>query len=85
MQVVGVPSEHYGEEVVAWIKPLPNEHLDRDILRAFCRGAIATYKIPRYWKFVDLFSMTVTGKVQKYRIREISELELQQSDNDNPG
>ena len=85
VQVVGVPSEHYGEEVVAWIKPMPNVRLDGDTLKAFCRGAIATYKIPRYWKIVDLFPMTVTGKVQKYRMREISEAELQQSDNDNPG
>ena len=84
VQVVGVPSEHYGEEVVAWIKPMPNVRLDGDTLKAFCRGAIATYKIPRYWKIVDLFPMTVTGKVQKYRMREISEADLQQSDNDHP-
>ena len=75
-QVIGVPSKRYGEEVAAWVKPRPGAALDGDALTAFCRGAIATYKIPRHWKIVDGFPMTVTGKVQKYRMREISTAEL---------
>ena len=75
-QVVGVPSARYGEEVMAWVKPRPGAALDGDALAAFCRGAIATCKIPRYWKIVEGFPMTVTGKVQKYRMREIAAAEL---------
>ena len=75
-QVIGVPSARYGEEVMAWINPKPNATIDAKGLTAFCRGAIATYKIPRYWKIVDAFPMTVTGKVQKYLMREISTREL---------
>ena len=75
-QVIGVPSARYGEEVMAWVKPKPNASLDAKGLTAFCRGAIATYKIPKYWKIVDAFPMTVTGKVQKYLMREISTKEL---------
>ena len=76
-QVIGVPSARYGEEVMAWVKPKPNASVDAKGLTAFCRGTIATYKIPRYWKIVDAFPMTVTGKVQKYRMREISPRELE--------
>ena len=75
-QVIGVPSARYGEEVMAWIKPKPGTQLDADSLTTFCRGDIATYKIPRYWKIVDEFPLTVTGKVQKFRMREISAAEL---------
>ena len=75
-QVIGVPSARYGEEVMAWIRPKAGAALTGEQLDAFCRGAIATYKIPRYWKFVDAFPMTVTGKVQKYRMREIATAEL---------
>ena len=75
-QVIGVPSARYGEEVMAWVKPRPNASVDAKGLTAFCRGAIATYKIPKYWKIVDAFPMTVTGKVQKYLMREISAREL---------
>ena len=75
-QVIGVPSARYGEEVMAWIKPKAGAALTGDRLRAFCHGAIATYKIPRYWKLVDAFPMTVTGKVQKFRMREIATAEL---------
>ena len=71
-QVIGVPSKTYGEEVMAWIKPKDGARLRADGLTAFCRGQIATFKIPRYWKFVDSFPMTVTGKIQKYRMREIA-------------
>ncbi len=75
-QVIGVPSARYGEEVMAWVKPKAAAALTGEQLDAFCRGAIATYKIPRYWKFVETFPLTVTGKVQKYRMREIATAEL---------
>ncbi len=75
-QVIGVPSEKYGEEVVAWIRVKPGMHLGDAALTEFCRGQIATYKIPRWWKLVDEFPLTVTGKVQKYRMRELAIVEL---------
>ena len=75
-QVIGVPSARYGEEVMAWVKPRPGATIDADGLASLWRGAIATFKIPRYWKIVDTFPMTVTGKVQKYRMREIATEEL---------
>jgi fatty-acyl-CoA synthase len=75
-QVIGVPSEKYGEEVMAWVRPKPGGSLDETDLTAFCKGRIATYKIPRYWKIVDAFPMTVTGKVQKFRMREVAVAEL---------
>jgi fatty-acyl-CoA synthase len=76
VQVIGVPSERYGEEVMAWVKPKDGATPTVESLDAFCRGRIATNKIPRYWKFVDAFPMTVTGKVQKYLMRETSVEEL---------
>jgi len=76
VQVIGVPSERYGEEVMAWVKPKDGAHPTVESLEAFCRGRIATNKIPRYWKFVDAFPMTVTGKVQKYLMRAASVEEL---------
>ena len=75
-QVIGVPSARYGEEVMAWVRLKAGAAVTGEQLRAFCHGEIATYKIPRYWKFVDSFPLTVTGKVQKYRMREISTAEL---------
>ena len=75
-QVIGVPSERYGEEVMAWVRPKTGTTLTGDALTAFCKGKIATYKIPRYWKLVDGFPMTVTGKVQKFRMRETAIAEL---------
>ena len=79
VQVIGVPDIKYGEELMAWVKLRPGASLTADELRAFCKGKIATYKIPRYWKFVDAFPMTVTGKVQKFKMREqaIAELGLE--------
>ncbi|MBX6341273.1 MAG: AMP-binding protein, partial [Thermomicrobiaceae bacterium] len=81
VQVIGVPSERYGEEVMAWVKLREGARVTEEDLVAFCRGRIASYKIPRYWKFVDSFPMTVTGKIQKFRMREmaIEELGLQQA------
>jgi len=81
-QVIGVPSERYGEEVMVWVKLRDGAQATGDDLAEFCRGRIATYKIPRYWKFVDEFPMTVTGKIRKVEMREISvrELGLDQAD-----
>ncbi|HEY6463071.1 MAG TPA: AMP-binding protein [Polyangiaceae bacterium] len=78
-QVIGVPSEKYGEEVMAWIRTRSGAPLAGEALASFCKGKIATYKVPRYWKCVDAFPMTVTGKVQKFKMREtaIEELGLQ--------
>jgi fatty-acyl-CoA synthase len=78
VQVIGVPDERYGEELMAWVIPRGAATLDADQLREFCHGKIAHYKIPRYVKLVDEFPMTVTGKVQKFKMREqaIDELGL---------
>ena len=75
-QVIGVPSRLYGEEVMAWVKLKAGADVDDAALAAFCRGRIATTKIPRFWKRVDTFPMTVTGKVQKFRMRELAVAEL---------
>jgi fatty-acyl-CoA synthase len=76
VQVIGVPSEKYGEEVMAWVKPREGATPTAEELELWCRGKIASYKIPRHWKFVDAFPMTVTGKIQKYRMREVAVEEL---------
>jgi fatty-acyl-CoA synthase len=76
VQVIGVPSEKYGEEVVAWVKLRDGAAQTGEELAAWCKGKIATFKIPRHWKFVDAFPMTVTGKVQKFKMREVSVEEL---------
>jgi len=76
VQVIGVPDERYGEELMAWIILRPGAKLSEEDVRAFCRGRIAHFKIPRYVKFVDSFPMTVTGKVQKFRMRELAIEEL---------
>ena len=76
VEVIGVPSERYGEEVMAWVRLREGVNVTSEELIAACRGRIATYKIPRYWKFVESFPMTVTGKTQKYRMREIAIAEL---------
>ncbi len=80
VQVIGIPSEKYGEEVMAWVKLKPGAAADGAALSEFCRGRIAAFKVPRYWKWVDGFPMTVTGKVQKFRMREISVEELRTAD-----
>jgi fatty-acyl-CoA synthase len=78
VQVVGVPDERYGEELMAWIVCRGGAQLDRDAVVEFCRGRIAHYKVPRYVECVSEFPMTVTGKVQKFKLREraIEELGL---------
>ena len=75
-QVIGVPDEKFGEEVMAWVKLKEDVTLSGADLTALCRGRIASFKIPRYWKFVDAFPMTVTGKVQKFKMREDAGREL---------
>ncbi|OGB81189.1 MAG: AMP-binding protein, partial [Burkholderiales bacterium RIFCSPLOWO2_12_FULL_67_210] len=70
VQVVGVPDAKYGEELCAWIVLKHGQTLSEEELRAFCKGQIAHYKVPRYIRFVDAFPMTVTGKIQKFKIRD---------------
>jgi fatty-acyl-CoA synthase len=72
VQVIGVPDEKYGEELMAWVRLREGATMTRDELAGFCRGRIAHYKIPRYLHITDEFPMTVTGKIQKYRMREVS-------------
>ncbi len=76
-QVIGVPSERYGEEVMAWVRARADSGLTAELLTLFCKDRIATYKIPAYWRFVDSFPMTVTGKIQKFRMREVAIADLQ--------
>ena len=76
VQVIGVPDVKYGEELCAWIRLRDGETATADELRDYCRGQIAGYKIPRYIRFSTEFPMTVTGKIQKFRMREISIVEL---------
>jgi fatty-acyl-CoA synthase len=76
VQVIGVPDEKYGEELCAWVKVRPGAELTAEDVRAFCVGKIAHYKIPRYVHFTQDFPMTVTGKVQKFKMREASIAEL---------
>jgi fatty-acyl-CoA synthase len=83
VQVVGVPDRHFGEEVSAWIVPTRANELRTDEVRDFCRGQIAHYKIPRYVDFVDQFPITVTGKVQKYRLREMARAKYAPPDDEN--
>jgi fatty-acyl-CoA synthase len=76
VQVVGVPDTRYGEELCAWVRVAPGSALTPDELRDWCRGKLAHYKVPRYVRFTDEFPMTVTGKVQKFKMREASIEEL---------
>jgi len=76
VQVVGVPDVKYGEEVCAWIKLKAGETVSEEEIKEYCKGKIAHYKIPRYIKFTDSFPMTVTGKIRKVEMREISVKEL---------
>jgi fatty-acyl-CoA synthase len=76
VQVIGVPDIRFGEEVMAWVRLREGQEATAEEIRDYCRGKIAHYKIPRYVKFVDGFPMTVTGKVQKFVMRESSVKEL---------
>jgi fatty-acyl-CoA synthase len=71
-QVIGVPSRKYGEEVMAWVRAAPGAETDQAALEAHCRARLAAYKVPRYWRFTEAFPMTVTGKIQKFRLREMA-------------
>jgi fatty-acyl-CoA synthase len=81
VQVIGVPDSRFGEEVCAWIVLRRGETATEEEIRAFCRGQIAHYKVPRYIRFVDGFPMTITGKVQKFVMREtmVTDLGLTES------
>ena len=76
VQVIGVPDKKYGEELMAWIKLKTGTTSTAEEIKAFCDGKIARFKIPKYIKFVDEFPMTVSGKIQKYKMRDISIKEL---------
>jgi fatty-acyl-CoA synthase len=80
VQVFGVPDAKYGEEVCAWIVLRAGEQCSAEEVQDFCRGQIAHYKVPKYIRFVDELPMTVTGKVQKFVMRErmIQELKLKE-------
>jgi fatty-acyl-CoA synthase len=75
-QVIGVPDATYGEEIMAWVRLKDGRRAGADDLRDFCRGTISHYKVPRYWQFVDSFPLTVSGKVQKFKLREAAIAEL---------
>jgi fatty-acyl-CoA synthase len=81
VQVFGVPDDKFGEELCAWIKPREGKSLTEQDIRDFCEGRISHFKVPRYIRFVDEFPMTVTGKVQKFQMRDamIEELGLEQA------
>ncbi|WBV58574.1 AMP-binding protein [Chryseobacterium daecheongense] len=76
VQIIGVPSEKFGEEVMAWVKVRNGFDVTEDELLNYCTGKIAHYKIPKYWKFVEEFPMTISGKIRKVEMREISVKEL---------
>jgi fatty-acyl-CoA synthase len=76
VQIIGVPDAHYGEELCAWVRLREGATLSDEDVRAFCRGQLAHYKVPRHVMFVDGFPMTVTGKVQKFKMREESIVRL---------
>ncbi len=76
VQVIGVPDTRYGEEIMAWIRLKEGAQADAEEIKAFCRGQISHYKVPRYVKFVEEFPMTVTGKVQKFVMRDAAKEEL---------
>src|SRR5215471_13095594 len=82
VQVIGVPDAKYGEELCAWVKLRPGAELSLDELREFCTGQIAHFKVPRYLRITEGFPMTVTGKVQKFVMREVSVSELDLEDAD---
>jgi len=81
VQVIGVPDAKFGEEVMAWVRLREGHAATAEEIRDYCRGKIAHYKIPRYVKFVDGFPMTVTGKIQKFVMREqsVKELDLEEA------
>ena len=81
MQIIGVPDVRYGEEIMAWIQLQEGSDTTEEDIKDFCRGTIAHYKVPRYIRFTDTFPMTITGKIQKFKMREqsIEELRLDEA------
>jgi fatty-acyl-CoA synthase len=79
VQVIGIPSEKYGEDVMAWIQLKRGAKMTVEEVQQFCKGKIADFKIPHHIRFVDSFPMTVTGKIQKFRMREIAVAEMEQA------
>jgi fatty-acyl-CoA synthase len=77
VQIYGVPDRKYGEQVMAAVKLKPGVEMTGDEVREFCRGKIANYKVPKYVKFVDSYPMTASGKIQKFKLREMAIRELQ--------
>ncbi len=71
-QVVGIPSHRYGEEVMAWIKFRPGFTRTEAELACYCKERLAAFKVPKFWRFIDSYPLTVTGKIQKYRLREMA-------------
>jgi fatty-acyl-CoA synthase len=71
-QVIGVPDEKYGEQVMAWVQVKPGSTLTEEDVKEFCRGHIAHFKVPAYVAFIDDYPMTVTGKIQKFKLREMA-------------
>lgn len=78
--VFGVPDEYYGEEVMAWIQLHENESVSESAIREFLKSKVAHFKVPKYIWFVHEFPMTVTGKLQKFRMREIAQQKIEVSD-----
>ena len=76
VQVIGVPDKKYGEELCAWVILKAGQSATEDDIKGFCKGQIAHYKVPRYVKFVEAFPMTITGKIQKFVMRDIMKKEL---------
>jgi fatty-acyl-CoA synthase len=75
-QVIGVPDAKYGEQVMAWVQRRPGVSLTESDVIEYCTGKIAHFKVPRYVRFVEDYPMTVTGKVQKFRLREMAVAEF---------
>ena len=84
VQVTGVPDPKMGEEIMAWVKPRAGAMLSADDVREFCRGRIAHFKVPRYVRFVDEFPMTISGKVQKFRMREMAREQPESTEVESP-
>ncbi|BAQ09012.1 AMP-binding protein [Bacillus sp. OxB-1] len=79
VQIVGVPDPKYGEEMMAWIIPKEGADIDEESVREFCKGNISYHKIPRYIEFTNEFPMTASGKIQKFKLREMSEEKVTQA------
>jgi fatty-acyl-CoA synthase len=71
VSVVGVPDERYGEQLCAWVIRKEDATAGEDEIKAYCQGKIAHFKVPHYVRFIEAFPMTVTGKIQKYKLREL--------------